>query len=165
MSTTSSVRGSGHRDESAAPTTDRRTDSKTKVDFFYGDYNSWTTRSTNSYSTLSWTELLPIRKDALSRRCISKGRLSTRWDQGPRTSSCIRRTRVESFPTSSDSAMRWKRSTGLATKRRLRSASFRISFNEHQHPSTRPSSRNTPIRPSRTTTLCVSCTTKVSRIT
>ncbi len=39
MSTTSSVRGSGYRDESVAPTTDRRTDSKTKVDFFYRDRN------------------------------------------------------------------------------------------------------------------------------
>ena len=39
MSTTGSVRGSGHRDETPTPTTDRRNDSKTKVDFFYGDRN------------------------------------------------------------------------------------------------------------------------------
>jgi len=39
MSTTSSVRGLGYRDESIAPTTNRRTNSKTKVDFFYRDYN------------------------------------------------------------------------------------------------------------------------------
>jgi len=39
MSTTSSIRGLGYRDESAAPTIDRRTDSKTKVDFFYRDRN------------------------------------------------------------------------------------------------------------------------------
>ncbi len=40
MSTTSSIRGSGYRDESSALSTDRRTsDNKTKVDFFYRDRN------------------------------------------------------------------------------------------------------------------------------
>ncbi len=39
MSTTSSIRGLGYRDESVALTTNCRTNSKTKVDFFYRDYN------------------------------------------------------------------------------------------------------------------------------
>ncbi len=39
MSTTSSVRDLGYRDESVAPATNRRTNSKTKVDFFYRDRN------------------------------------------------------------------------------------------------------------------------------
>ena len=39
MSTTSSIRGLGYRDESVALTTNCRTNSKTKVDFFYRDRN------------------------------------------------------------------------------------------------------------------------------
>ena len=39
MSTTSSIRSLGYRDESVALATNYRTNSKTKVDFFYRDRN------------------------------------------------------------------------------------------------------------------------------